>query len=59
MIREAWDTIAIPLGVSRGFRNIAAEPAYLMGMASGHDPGNINWPQQVRDTASAVGVTLP
>ena len=59
VVLEAWDIIAIPPGVSRGFRNIAAEPAYLMGMASGHDPGNINWPQQVRAAASAVGVTLP
>ena len=38
--------------------NITAEPAYLMGMASGRSR-QINWPQQVRDAASAVGVTLP
>jgi mannose-6-phosphate isomerase-like protein (cupin superfamily) len=59
VVLETWDTISIPPGVSRGFRNIAAEPAYLMGMASGRDPGNINWPSQVRAAAAAVGVSLP
>ena len=56
---EQWDTVSIPPGVSRGFRNVAAEPSYLMGMASGKDPGNINWPTQVRAAAAAVGVSLP
>lgn len=59
VVLETWDTVAIPPGVSRGFRNVAAEPAYLMGMASGQDPGNINWPAQVRAAAEAVGVSLP
>jgi len=30
-----------------------------MGMASGHDPGMINWPPQVRAAAAAAGVVLP
>jgi mannose-6-phosphate isomerase-like protein (cupin superfamily) len=59
VILEAWDTISIPPGVSRGFRNIGSESAYLMGMASGHDPGNINWPASVRAAALAAGVALP
>jgi mannose-6-phosphate isomerase-like protein (cupin superfamily) len=54
-----WDTISIPAGVSRGFRNVGGEPAYLLGMASGKDPGMINWPSQVRAAALAAGVTLP
>lgn len=59
LILEPFDTISIAPGVSRGFRNIAAEPAYLMGMVSGQDPGLINWPPQVRASAAAVGVDLP
>ncbi|MDM0022704.1 cupin domain-containing protein [Variovorax saccharolyticus] len=54
-----WDTIAIPAGVSRGFRNISDRLAYLLGMASGRDPGNINWPAEVRAAAAAAGVHLP
>ena len=56
---EPWDTISIPPGLSRGFRNVADEPAYLMGMASGRDPGNIDWPASVRAAALAAGVALP
>jgi mannose-6-phosphate isomerase-like protein (cupin superfamily) len=59
VVLEPWDTIAIPAGLSRGFRNIAPEPAYLMGMASGKDPGNIDWPAPVRAVARAAGVELP
>jgi mannose-6-phosphate isomerase-like protein (cupin superfamily) len=54
-----WDTVSIPPGVSRGFRNVSDEPAYLLGMASGPDPGMINWPSQVRAAALTVGVVLP
>ena len=56
---QRWDTISIPPGVSRGFRNAGSEPAYLAGIASGHDPGMINWPEPVRAAARAVGITLP
>jgi len=56
---ERWDTVSIPPGVSRGFRNVGDEPAYLMGLAGGTDPGMINWPEPVRAAAAAVGVTLP
>ena len=54
-----WDTVSIPAGVSRGFRNVSDQPAYLLGMTSGQDPGMINWPSQVRAAALAVGVVLP
>ncbi len=56
---EPWDTVSVPPGVSRGFRNVSADTAWLMGMASGHDPGMINWPEHVRAAALAAGITLP
>jgi len=59
VLLERWDTISIPPGVSRGFRNVGNEAAWLMGMASGADPGMINWPEPVRAAAAAAGVTLP
>lgn len=59
VLLEPWDTVSIPPGVSRGFRNVGDEPAYLMGMASGQDPGMINWPDAVRAQAAAAGVQLP
>lgn len=59
LMLEPLDTISIPPGVSRGFRNVSSEPALLMGMAGGRDPGHINWPSQIRAAARAVGVELP
>ena len=56
---EAWDTINIPPGVSRGFRNVGKDVAFLMGVAGGQDPGAINWPAPVRAAALAAGVYLP
>jgi mannose-6-phosphate isomerase-like protein (cupin superfamily) len=54
-----WDTISIPPGVSRGFRNVGAADAFLIGIVGGHDPGRINWPEEVRAAARAAGVELP
>lgn len=59
VILEPWDTVSVPAGVSRGFRNVGTETAWLMGMASGQDPGMINWPDQVRAAAWAAGIALP
>jgi len=59
VVLDQWDTVTVPPGVSRGFRNVGSETAYLMGMASGRDPGMIEWPAQVRAAAAAVGVMLP
>ncbi len=56
---QAWDVISIPPGVSRGFRNVGAADAHLLGMAGGRDPGQINWPDAVRAAALAAGVALP
>lgn len=59
LVLEPLDVVSIPPGVSRGFRNVSDEPALLMGMAGGRDPGIINWPEPVRAAARAAGVTLP
>lgn len=55
----AWDTVDIPPGVSRGFRNVGSEDAYLIGIAGGRDPGRINWPASVRRAAEQAGIALP
>jgi len=54
-----WDTVSIPPGVSRGFRNVGDDDAWLIGIAGGPDPGRINWPEPVRALARSAGVELP
>jgi mannose-6-phosphate isomerase-like protein (cupin superfamily) len=56
---NTWDTVSVPAGVSRGFRNVGTQDAWLLGIAGGADPGMINWPESVRAAARAVGVELP
>jgi mannose-6-phosphate isomerase-like protein (cupin superfamily) len=56
---EAWDTVSVPAGVSRGFRNVGEVEACLIGIAGGQDPGRINWPDSVRAAAQAAGLSLP
>jgi mannose-6-phosphate isomerase-like protein (cupin superfamily) len=56
---SAWDTISIPPGVSRGFRNVGTQDAWLIGIAGGKDPGMIDWPASVRAAAAAAAVVLP
>ena len=58
VVLEPWDTVTIPPGLSRGFRNVSSGPAYLIGMASGRDPGTLAWPETVRAAARTVGVEL-
>jgi mannose-6-phosphate isomerase-like protein (cupin superfamily) len=59
LVLEPLDTVSIPPGVSRGFRNLSDQPALLLGLAGGRDPGMINWPDSVRAVARAAGVELP
>jgi mannose-6-phosphate isomerase-like protein (cupin superfamily) len=59
LVLAPLDTVSIPPGVSRGFRNVSDAPALLIGIAGGRDPGHINWPASVRAAAAQVGITLP
>lgn len=52
------DTIAVPPGVMRGFRNIGDRPAMLLAMVGGTDPGRTEWPAAIRALAERSGVTL-
>lgn len=54
----ALDTIAVPPGVLRGFRNVGDRPAMLLAMVGGTDPGRTEWPPQVHALAAQVGVAL-
>ncbi len=59
LVLETWDVVSIPPGLSRGFRNLGDGDAWLLGIAGGADPGQIDWPDTVRQMALAAGVALP
>jgi mannose-6-phosphate isomerase-like protein (cupin superfamily) len=55
---EQWDTISVPPGVMRGFRNAGAEAGHLLAILGGTDAGHVTWAPQVLEQAKATGLAL-
>jgi quercetin dioxygenase-like cupin family protein len=58
IVLEPWDTISVPPGVMRGFRNVGAEEGYLLAILGGTDAGHVAWAAQVLDAAKQTGLAL-
>lgn len=58
IILEQWDTISVPPGVMRGFRNAGNEDAYLMAILGGSDAGKVAWAPAVLERAKQTGLEL-
>src|SRR5215475_8248982 len=58
IVLKQWDTISVPPGVMRGFRNTGTKGAYLMAILGGTDPGRVSWAQQVIEKAKQTGLKL-
>jgi hypothetical protein len=39
-----------------GFRNVGREPACLMAILGGTDPGRVTWPPEVLEKAKTTGL---
>jgi len=57
-ILNQYDTVSVPIGLSRGFRNAGEETAYLLAIVGGTDPGKVEWPQETVDMAREHGIGL-
>ena len=40
----------------RGFRNVGREPACLMAILGGTDPGRVTWPAEILEKAKKTGL---
>lgn len=58
IVLESWDTISIPPGVMRGFRNAGATEGYLMAILGGTDAGHVTWAPQILEQARDTGLAL-
>jgi mannose-6-phosphate isomerase-like protein (cupin superfamily) len=58
IVLEQWDTISVPPGVMRGFRNAGAEPGYLMAVLGGTEAGHVSWSPDVLEKAKETGLAL-
>jgi quercetin dioxygenase-like cupin family protein len=58
LLLDPWDTISVPPGVMRGFRNAGNEEACLMAILGGTDAGRVTWQPEVLEKARATGLNL-
>jgi uncharacterized RmlC-like cupin family protein len=58
IVLEPWDTISVPPGVMRGFRNAGSEAACLMAILGGTDAGHVSWAPEVLERAKQTGLGL-
>ena len=58
IVLERWDTVSVPPGVMRGFRNAGTEPGYLMAILGGTDAGHVTWSPDVLEQAKGTGLAL-
>jgi mannose-6-phosphate isomerase-like protein (cupin superfamily) len=57
-ILEPYDTVSVPIGLSRGFRNAGDETASMLAIVGGTDPGKVVWPDETVEMASEHGIGL-
>ena len=51
-----FDTVSVPIGLSRGFKNVGDETAMMLAIIGGTDPGKVLWPQETIDEAKKHGI---
>lgn len=55
---EQWDTISVPIGIMRGFRNSDNKTIHVLAIVGGHDGGRLEWDQNLLERARALGGEL-
>lgn len=58
IILEQFDVFSVPPGVMRGVRNIGTEPAYILAILGGTDPGRATWSKQINAQLRALGMQI-
>lgn len=58
VVLEPYDTISVPIGVSRGFRYLGKGEGLMMAIVGGTDPGRVHWPKETVDEAKKHGFVL-
>src|SRR2546427_13035858 len=58
VVLEPFDTISVPPGVMRGFRNAGPAHGYLMAILGGTDSGKVAWAKSVLARAKETGLGL-
>ena len=58
VILEAGDTVSVPIGIYRGFKNVGDTPATLHFIVGGPDTGKVHWHPSVIEAARETGLAV-
>jgi mannose-6-phosphate isomerase-like protein (cupin superfamily) len=58
VILEPFDTVSVPVGIYRGFKNVSDGPAVLHFTIGGPDTGKVHWHPSVIDAARETGIAV-
>ena len=58
IVLKPYDTISVPEGVSRGFRNLGDESNLMLAVLEGTDPGRVHWPAETVAEGRKYGLVL-
>ena len=56
VILEPFDVFSVPPGVMRGLRNAGSEPAHILAILGGTDPGKATWSPAINARAEELGL---
>jgi hypothetical protein len=58
VILKPFDTVSVPIGIYRGFRNVSDKPATLHFIVGGPDTGKVHWHPSVIEAARKTGLDV-
>jgi len=58
VLLDPYDTISVPVGLSRGFRYLGRGEGLMMAIVGGTDPGRVHWPRETVVEAAKHGLVL-
>jgi mannose-6-phosphate isomerase-like protein (cupin superfamily) len=58
VVLEPYDTVSVPIGVSRGFRYLGKGEGLMLAIVGGTDPGRVHWPKETVEEAKKHGLVL-
>ena len=53
---EPIDVFSVPLGIMRELHNVGTEPAHILAILGGTDPGKATWSPHINERAKELGL---
>ncbi|MGD9538872.1 MAG: hypothetical protein AB7P52_16395 [Alphaproteobacteria bacterium] len=58
IVLDPYDTVSVPVGLSRGFRYLGKGEGLMLAIVGGTDPGRVHWPKETVELAKKHGFML-